>query len=717
MTKPTKRFRGNLSLTCRAKQEVREDGLRVFDAVISSNDPIEMPWGTEILEHGPDSVDLSAVTDGRCMVLDGHRGGPAGKVDKASIAGGQIVAELLVMAGGRSGEIGDMWEKNISTNLSVGYTILETRRDHVTENIYVTKWVLNEVSIVGVPADKAARITREDGSPADHPDFDLINYRAKRDADADAKPDAKPDTKSERDAADAKPDTKPEISPAQKLDPTPKKHEGRKMITEEEKTKLDVVKADIVSIVNNARESFNFDDENGRVVGEFREKIIYDLATGSKTPDACRGETQAKMLEIAAKQTRTGIKTVDVKPDDKKQTAAQRGSLGKVDWFEMQKKANLDESVGMDHFIRAAVVQARPSFGGTDKITGLINEFQEENKRQAGGSEDYTASGFAIPQELVALHHYNNAARAAAINGERIQSISGSAGGKGGVTVQTDVQLDLLVEFLYPSAKLNEYGCMMLTGLTNNIVIPRQTAKATAAYYAENATISMSDYTIGSLSFSPKRIGAQSGYSLQSLVNVGGNFMPSLTMSTLMSTLYSTRDDVFLNGDGANGKPKGILNTSGITMVSHGTNGGPPTLALTRRANLEIRKADVPGMPRKLMTPDIFEKRHVTQKVVGQTDSRMIYDQGDPMIMDNPVWTNSLPGNLSKGTGTNLHAEITSIPSEIICCEWGSIFVSIDADSAGTAADGQVVVTIQGFNDIGVRRLDAFVVSKDIVVI
>lgn len=722
-----RRYRAHISLKKRAMEKPRDDGLRVYDAVISSDDPIQMWWGTEILEHKAENVDFEAVSGGRCMLLDGHGGAPAGRVEEAILEGGKASCKMLMMEDGRSGEIADMWDKGIGTNLSVGYSIQETKRNHDTDEVFVTRWTLLEVSMVGVPADKNAGITRADGSPAEHPDMEFINSRSEK-----TKKQKTPERDNPLDTPKTDPISDPKIEPEKRDDPvdTPKtdtkpepaKSEGKKM-TEEERKALNGARDEFLAQAANSVTQLKLNPENKRAAEDAANKHAHDATSQAVTLDAARNAFNVSLLEIAGKQSNSEIKEVDVTPDGQKHSMLLKHRLGNVDYLRMIKDSKIQESIGLDHFLRAAVINKVPGAGGggSDKITGFINEFQQENLRQVpdGARTELQSGGFTLPAELIALHNYRAAVAEAKrlpphLRGERIQSITGDTGGKGGLLVETDVRLELLVEHLYSSAKLAEFGAMMLNGLTNDILIPRQTSKSTAAYYTENQTIVMSDYTIGSLSLKPHRIGAQSAYTLQSLINVSGNFMPSLTMSTLMNTLHEQRDADFLNSDGTGSKPLGIMNTSGITLISHGTNGGKVTYALTRRANLEIKNADVPGMPRKMMTPGIMEARYLTQKKIGDTDSQFIYDQNDPHIEGNPMWTNSLNSKGTKGTGINLHSEFTCIPNELICAMWGDIYVSIDADSASTAADGEVVVTIQAFNDIAVRRVDAFVGSKDI---
>lgn len=93
----------------------------------------------------------------------------------------------------------------------------------------------------------------------------------------------------------------------------------------------------------------------------------------------------------------------------------------------------------------------------------------------------------------------------------------------------------------------------------------------TAAWRAENDTISPSDMTFGAVSFTPKSL-ASLVVASNELIEDSLNLEDALTLS-LTSALSSELDRVALIGAGSGNEPKGVSKVSGIGSVSMGTNG------------------------------------------------------------------------------------------------------------------------------------------------
>ena len=146
-----------------------------------------------------------------------------------------------------------------------------------------------------------------------------------------------------------------------------------------------------------------------------------------------------------------------------------------------------------------------------------------------------------------------------------------------------DPSFDLLtgnfVEALRDRLAVAELGATMLTGLVGDVSIPKRTGMATAYWFgADNAdVVSESTGTIGTISMSPKTVGAYSKFSrlmeLQSTPDI-----EQLIRADFVALLADAIDTAAINGSGSSSQPLGILNTSGIGLVAGGTNGLAPTL-------------------------------------------------------------------------------------------------------------------------------------------
>lgn len=698
-----KRCRAALSLKARAAENEEEGSLRKFDATISSDEPVQMRWGKEILLHNSENIDVESVMAGRCNLLDGHQGQPIGRITNVHCDGTKATATIEMMSSGRSGEVAAMWENGIGTNLSIGYEIVEYIINDERKDITVSKWRLLEVSMVGVPADKNAGVMREDGSPAPAP-WDRMRLETPEKQENRLSDESDPPERSGT-AVDAP----PPVAASKEVN-ADKRSQKMPIENDEIQTLPDLQKerAEIRQYVQKQSEEWKFTDDLGREAHERGEEAIVKLEAQDYTADQARLFVRESLLDIASRTQNSGIKKIDISREGQVEAMYQRGGLGPVNWLQMHAEAGLSRAMSPDDFIRAAVLakDSRFKLSNEGKEVGLALEYSQEWQRNVPPA--LRGEGVMVPPEVRAFSEMLRVRRESK-NSQRNQTVTGNAGGQGGNLVQTDVYLNLIEEYLYASAMLNEFGTTMLTGLVGNVQIPRMTSKPTAAYYSETGTITASSFAIGEIGMTPHRIGTSNGYSYQAVTQVPGNFMSDLVMRHAMKTLDETRDAMFLNGDGSGSNPQGVLNVSGLGVVSHGTNGGPVTFRKTSEAELDIRENNVMSPVAKLLTPRIaWARRHTAR--FASSDSKTIYDMSDPM--HRYVETNSLPTNLSKGTGRDLHAEITADPTEIICGEFGALNVIVNPYSEDR--EGRVRITMQTFNDIIVRRIGAVVISRDI---
>lgn len=108
----------------------------------------------------------------------------------------------------------------------------------------------------------------------------------------------------------------------------------------------------------------------------------------------------------------------------------------------------------------------------------------------------------------------------------------------------------------------------MLQGLTGDVKIPRKTSGASAAFISsEGGAAGESEMTIGSVTMSPKTLGAFTDVTRQ-LVIQSSLDVENLIRNDLTQAMAIAIDDAALEGSGSSGNPTGITNTTGINTVS-----------------------------------------------------------------------------------------------------------------------------------------------------
>lgn len=135
-----------------------DEDSRTVEASVSSTQPVFRPgMGNEVLDHRPESIDLSRAPLPLLTSHD-HNTTPVGIVEGLRIAGGKLRGTLRFGTSVRAAELWDDVKAGILRNVSIGYEILDHVQDGDTYR--VTRWMPYEVSMVAIPADATVGIGR-----------------------------------------------------------------------------------------------------------------------------------------------------------------------------------------------------------------------------------------------------------------------------------------------------------------------------------------------------------------------------------------------------------------------------------------------------------------------------------------------------------------------------------------------------------------------------
>lgn len=130
---------------------------------VSSEEPVDRWFGTEILVHDKKSLDLEFFGGGSApLLLDHDPRKQIGVVEEAQLdnAGRRLRAKVRFSKSGMASEVYDDVVDAIRQNVSVGYSINKTESDEKTEVVRVIGWSPMEVSIVSIPADTSVGVSR-----------------------------------------------------------------------------------------------------------------------------------------------------------------------------------------------------------------------------------------------------------------------------------------------------------------------------------------------------------------------------------------------------------------------------------------------------------------------------------------------------------------------------------------------------------------------------
>ena len=678
----------------KARVEKTESGheVKIFDAVVSSNTPLEMfsyRFGMEItqtLRHDDDAITYNLI-DGSIPLLDGHRSyeQALGKLQNFRVENGELRAEIVMMAdlNTKSGEVAAMMESGLTKSLSVGFEIMKSEFDEEKAAQEVTEWRLYEVSVVSIPADKTAGVRKKDLTP-------------------DANRQLNDEIEIERGDEMPKPviDTETKLSDAEIDSAVNAKVDA---ILTERKTQIGEAEKRISQMLANRPESVS------ALADDFKAEARHAIENGEPVNYDKMHDT---MLERAAADNKTDVREISTTPEA--DAERQEASFLELRAFEQQaQKAAPDFDVSSRSLGRALYNfrsgrASRETDAWKELNTALASDMPAE-------MNDYLArnGGFILPHGVQAYEY--------AVDHKRAQTIGG-ASGVAAALVDTVIAVDEYRESLYGKTPLSGLGVRMLTGLSSNIAFPKQLTKRNVAFVGEVDAIAPTDITMTSSNITPHRIGAATDIGFQLLIqsSIG---LQALFMDDIHKAIQEKCEEAFLTGDGSGNNPLGVLNVDGVNAITHGTNGGNITWKLMQSFNTAIRNGNINGMIKYLTTPNVADFGLTTPRAAGN-DTPIFSEgrsMGDTMAAEasyagKGIWQSTLmPQSGTKGTGTNLNAMIAGDFSETLIAIFGSGDI-ITYDDITMARTGKIGLTVQRFLDHHVFRAAALSVAEDISV-
>jgi HK97 family phage major capsid protein/HK97 family phage prohead protease len=192
-------------------------------------------------------------------------------------------------------------------------------------------------------------------------------------------------------------------------------------------------------------------------------------------------------------------------------------------------------------FLRAINYLANP----TDRAAREAAAFEIEASDAAAAKLGRQSRGITIPQDVLR------------------RDLNVGAATAGGNLVATELDAGSFIDLLRNASALDQAGATVLTGLTGNVAIPRQSGAATAYWVAESGAPTESQQTVDQVSLTPRTVAAYTDYSrrlmIQSSIDV-----ENMVRNDLARVIALKIDYAGLYGTGSSSEPLGLKNTTGI---------------------------------------------------------------------------------------------------------------------------------------------------------
>jgi len=197
--------------------------------------------------------------------------------------------------------------------------------------------------------------------------------------------------------------------------------------------------------------------------------------------------------------------------------------------------------------VRAIRALANP----TDRAAQEAARFELEASEAAARAYGTTAQGVMVPADVLGNW------------GKRDLNTSDD-----NEIVATNLMAGDFIDVLRNSSSVMQAGARMMPGLVGNVSIPKKTAASTGGWIStEGGAASESEFTLGSVTMSPKTVGAFSDMTRQ-LILQSTPSVEALVRDDLTQALALAIDAGALKGTGLSGQPTGLYGTSGINTDS-----------------------------------------------------------------------------------------------------------------------------------------------------
>lgn len=627
----------------------------------SSEEPVPMWYGTEVLSHQPGSARLDRINTGGPLLYNHNPDDLLGVVERAWIGNDKRGYCTIRFGLDERGE----WamkqvQDRILQNVSFMYRVHVYETDNDTDVCTATDWDVYEISLVTIPADTSIGVGRS--ATGDEQDVQV----------------RRPDLASSNPTAAA--------DNSEGNDEMKKKHVLRNAATEAAiGGGAAPVAAPAVIVDPAVAESARVAEveamcKQHKISDEIRGHMI-----SLKQPiEACRGIVMNELLL-------------------RNRGTASLGGSPNPDLTEKEKA-----KYSMLRAIRAATDE-RLNVADAWKTAGFEREVSQEIAKRTGK----TTGGLFIPTNLTFA-----SSRAADYSFGTGGGLSATSGGSN--LVATNLLTGSFIDLLRNKALVLRMGAQLLSGLVGNIDIPRQKAAGQVYWVGEGQVLNQTGGQFDKVSMSPKHIGALSVIT-RNMLQQSTPDVEMLARADLLTTIALGIDAAALYGTGTSYQPLGIANQPGIGSVIGGANGAAINIdhLIDMETFVASANADSDAMA-YLTNAKVVGTLKKLKSTTGQylwTNSPQGQRTGTPGEINGytVARTNQARSNLTKGSGTNLSETFFGDWSQLLVGEWGVIEILPNPYAPGIYEAGGVELRVLQTVDIAVRHPQSFSVMSDAI--
>lgn len=262
---------------------------------------------------------------------------------------------------------------------------------------------------------------------------------------------------------------------------------------------------------------------------------------------------------------------------------------------------------------------------------------------------------------------------------------------------------DLFVSALTNTAIVSRLGATTLTGLSGDVVIPRETGSPNVGWVAEDQALPTDGATFDSLTLTPHHVGVITELSRQ-LLQQSSPQVEALVRSMMSRNVALEIDRAAIAGSGTGAEPLGLINDPNVPTVPFDTD------LFTTTADM-IAAADVANIGDSRAFLSTNGVRAVAMK---ERDA-----DGHPITIaetfhgEQAYFTNQAPDDL--GAGTNENGLVYGDWNDLLIGIWSQLDILVNPFAETAYSKGNILVRAMASVDFGVRRPASFVSATGVL--
>lgn len=301
-----------------------------------------------------------------------------------------------------------------------------------------------------------------------------------------------------------------------------------------------------------------------------------------------------------------------------------------------------------------------------------------------------------IEQELA--RRSSQEARGIRVPLEYFETRAAQTTGTSAAIVPEDYRPEMFTSALTAATVMQSMGATVLTGLTGNVVIPRETGSPAVGWVNESEALPTGNASFDSLSLTPHHVGAITELSRQ-LIMQASPAADAILRSMLSRNLALEIDRAAINGKGTGAEPRGILNDPDVATVAY-TNNDLFTLT-----NAMIAKADLDNVS---PTRSFLGTNGVKAGAMLLRDGN---NRATPLSEtfhgETTHFSNQVPTNL--GAAKDEHGLVYGNWADFLIGIWSQLDILVNPYAESAYNKGNILIRAMATVDFGVRRPASFV--------